>query len=84
MGLSRRTILKGAGALPFAVQALGSSAFAQTSPEDQRRELGEAIKQLKERTGVSRVALVANSRGGNSVRGYIRNGGGTDVSHAVF
>lgn len=30
------------------------------------------------------MALVANSRGGNSVRSYIKNGGGTDVSHAVL
>jgi hypothetical protein len=30
------------------------------------------------------VALVANSRGGNPVRSYIKNGGGADVSHAVL
>ena len=52
--------------------------------EDQRRELGEAIKELKRRTGASRVALVGNSRGGNSIRSYIKNGGGADVSHAVL
>src|SRR6195952_1439538 len=56
----------------------------RSSTEDQRRELGEAIKQLKARTGVSRIALVANSRGGNPVRGYVKNGGGADVSHAVL
>src|SRR4051812_14976255 len=52
--------------------------------EDQRRELGEAINDLKRRTGASRVALVGNSRGGNSIRSYIKNGGGADVSHAVL
>jgi pimeloyl-ACP methyl ester carboxylesterase len=56
----------------------------RSSTEDQRRELGEAIKELKRRTGASRVALVGNSRGGNSIRSYLKNGGGADVSHAVL
>ena len=56
----------------------------RSSTEDQRRELGDAIKELKRRTGASRVALVGNSRGGNSIRNYIKNGGGADVSHAVL
>jgi pimeloyl-ACP methyl ester carboxylesterase len=55
----------------------------KSSTEDQRRELGEAIKELKRKTGASRVALVGNSRGGNSIRSYIK-GGGADVSHAVL
>ena len=56
----------------------------RSSTEDQRRELGDAIKELKRRTGAPRVALVGNSRGGNSIRSYIKNGGGADVSHAVL
>src|SRR3954467_15414651 len=56
----------------------------RSSSEDQRRELGEVIKELKRRTGASRVALVGNSRGGNSIRSYIKNGGSADVSHAVL
>jgi pimeloyl-ACP methyl ester carboxylesterase len=149
MRLSRRTILKGAGALPLAAGSFGFSAFAQTAPaapgaaeippilfvhgngdhaalwittlwrmesngvsrerifainltdplartddtkpepnksstEDQRRELADAIKELKRRTGAPRVALVGNSRGGYSIRSYIKNGGATDVSHAVL
>jgi pimeloyl-ACP methyl ester carboxylesterase len=56
----------------------------RSSSEDQRRELGEAIQELKRRTGASRVALVGNSRGGNSIRSYIKNGGAADVSHAVL
>src|ERR1700756_5673035 len=57
---------------------------SRSSSEDQRRELGEAIAQLKQKTGRARVALVGNSRGGNSIRSYIRYGGGADVSHAVL
>ena len=56
----------------------------RSSTEDQRRELGDAIAQLKQRTGSPRVALVGNSRGGNSIRSYIRYGGAADVSHAVL
>jgi lipase/lipase (class 2) len=149
MSISRRTVLKGVGALPLAAGNFTFSALAQPAPaapgaaqvtpvlfvhgngdhaalwittlwrmesngvprdrmlainftdplartddaiaqpnrsssEDQRRELGEAIKELKRRTGAPRVALVGNSRGGNSIRSYIRNGGGADVSHAVL
>jgi pimeloyl-ACP methyl ester carboxylesterase len=57
---------------------------SRSSTEDQRRELGDAIKEFKRRTGASRVALVGNSRGGYSIRSYIRNGGAPDVSHAVL
>jgi hypothetical protein len=149
MSVSRRLVLKGAGALPLLAAPLGFSAFAQTAPaalapaemppvlfvhgngdhaalwittmwrmesngvprekmfainftdplartddkveqadrsstEDQRRELADAIKELKRRTGASRVALVGNSRGGNPIRFYIKSGGGADVSHAVL
>jgi pimeloyl-ACP methyl ester carboxylesterase len=150
MKLSRRSILKGAGALPLAATSLGfARALAQTaavipsaadvppilflhgngdhaalwmtalwrmesngiardrmlainftdplartddtkpepnksSTEDQRRELGDAIQELKRRTGAPRVALVGNSRGGDSIRNYVKNGGGADVSHAVL
>lgn len=149
MRLSRRSILKGAGALPFATGSFGFAALAQTAPagsnageippilfahgngdhaalwittlwrmesngvprermfainftdplarsddskpepnksstEDQRRELGEAIQELKRRTGAARVALVGNSRGGYAIRNYVKNGGSGDVSHAVL
>ncbi|XUM23588.1 hydrolase [Bradyrhizobium oligotrophicum S58] len=56
----------------------------RSSTEDQRRELTEAIKALKERTGAARIALVGSSRGGNAIRNVVKNGGGGDVSHAVL
>ncbi len=56
----------------------------RSSTEDQRRELTEAIKELKQRTGAPRIALVGNSRGGYAIRNVVRNGGGADVSHAVL
>jgi hypothetical protein len=76
----------------FAINFADPSALAddampepnKSSTEDQRRELGEAIKELKRRTGAARVALVGNSRGGYPIRNYIKNGGAGDVSHAVL
>jgi len=56
----------------------------KSSTQDQRRELGEAVKELKRRTGAPRVALVGNSRGGYSIRNYIKNGGGGDVSRRLI
>ncbi|MBR0871763.1 hydrolase [Bradyrhizobium tropiciagri] len=56
----------------------------RSSTEDARRELTDAIKELKQRTGAARVALVGNSRGGNAIRNVIRSGSGGDVSHAVL
>jgi pimeloyl-ACP methyl ester carboxylesterase len=56
----------------------------RSSTEDQRRELADAIKELKRRSGASRLALVGSSRGGYCIRNYIKNGGDTDVSHAVL
>jgi hypothetical protein len=55
-----------------------------SSTEDQRRELAAAVAELKRRTGAARVALIGNSRGGNSIRSFIKRGGAADVSHAVL
>jgi pimeloyl-ACP methyl ester carboxylesterase len=55
----------------------------RSSIEDQRRELGQAIATLRRATGATKVALVGNSRGGNSIRSYVK-AGGADVSHAVL
>jgi pimeloyl-ACP methyl ester carboxylesterase len=56
----------------------------RSSTEDQLRELAEAVRELKQRSGASRIALVGNSRGGYSIRNYIKNGGAADISHAVL
>ncbi len=56
----------------------------RSSTADQRRELADAIRELKQRTGAARVALVGNSRGGNAIRNVVKHGGGADVSHAVL
>jgi Lipase C-terminal domain/Lipase (class 2) len=68
-------------------QARADDTVAQplhSSTEDQRRELAAAVADLKRRTGATRVALIGNSRGGNSIRSFIKGGGAADVSHAVL
>ena len=56
----------------------------RSTTADQRRELAEAVRELKQRADAPRIALVGNSRGGYSIRNHIKNGGGADISHAVL
>jgi triacylglycerol lipase len=57
----------------------------RSSTQDQANYLAAEVKTLLQRTGASKVVLVANSRGGNAVRNYIQNKGGAEfVSHAVL
>ena len=49
------------------------------------KELAAFVAQVKKETRRRKVALIASSRGGNTVRNYLKNGGGADsVSHAVL
>ena len=68
-------------------QARDDDSVAQpnkSSTEDELRELSQFIGAVRQRTGAEKVALVANSRGGNSVRSYIASGGAAYVSQAVL
>ena len=47
--------------------------------------LAAEVERVRQLTGARKVALVGNSRGGNAIRNYIRNGGGAaTVSHAIL
>jgi pimeloyl-ACP methyl ester carboxylesterase len=47
--------------------------------------LAAEVERVRKLTGAGRVVLIGNSRGGNAIRNYIRNGGGaTTVSHAIL
>jgi hypothetical protein len=49
------------------------------------KELQAFVAHVKKETRRRKVALIASSRGGNTVRNYLKNGGGADsVSHAVL
>jgi pimeloyl-ACP methyl ester carboxylesterase len=56
----------------------------RSSTQDELRELTAFIDKVRAETGAEKVALVALSRGGNSVRNYIANGGADHVSSAVL
>jgi len=43
------------------------------------------VERVRQAAGVDKVILIGNSRGGNTIRNYIQNGGGDQVvSHAVL
>src|SRR6516225_1040646 len=56
----------------------------RSSTQDEVRELAAFVDKVRGETGAEKIALVALSRGGNSVRNYIANGGAAHVSSAVL
>lgn len=57
----------------------------RSSTEDQKNQLAAFVAEVKRKTGAPKVALVGNSRGGNTIRNYVKNGGGAaHVSHVVL
>ena len=52
----------------------------RSSANDVMRQLAEEVADVRKRTGATKVILIANSRGGNSVRNYIKNGGGSEFT----
>ncbi len=48
----------------------------RSSTEEQRNQLSGFVDNILSKTGASKLILVAQSRGGNSVRNYLKNGGG--------
>jgi pimeloyl-ACP methyl ester carboxylesterase len=57
----------------------------RSSTADQMQELAAKVEEVRKLTGSDKVALVGNSRGGNTIRNYLKNGGGAAyVSHAIL
>ncbi len=57
----------------------------RSSSAEQTAFLAREVADVQARTGAARVALVANSRGGNAIRDLVTRGGGAgEVSHAVL
>lgn len=57
----------------------------RSSTTEAMKELAAYVAQVRKETRRRKVALIASSRGGNTVRNYLKNGGGADsVSHAVL
>jgi triacylglycerol lipase len=57
----------------------------RTSAAESMQQLAAEVERVRKLTGGNKVVLVGNSRGGNAIRNYIRNGGGlATVSYAVL
>ena len=57
----------------------------RSSTEEAMKDLAAYVAQVKKTTRQAKVALIASSRGGNTVRNYLKNGGGAaSVSHAIL
>jgi len=57
----------------------------RSSAAENMRNLATEVERVRKLTGADKVVLVGNSRGGNVIRDYIRNGGGAaTVSRAVI
>ena len=65
---------------PNAQSVDGTPMPGRSSSADVMKQLSEEVAAVKARTGASKVILIANSRGGNTVRNYLKNGGG--AAHA--
>ena len=57
----------------------------RSSTTEQRDELAAFVRQVMSQTRRRKVALVGSSRGCNTIRNFVKNGGGADlVSHVVL
>ncbi|HEY3065532.1 MAG TPA: alpha/beta fold hydrolase [Methylomirabilota bacterium] len=70
---------------PSARTADAKSQDGRTSADEARTQLAAFVDDVLAKTGASKVALVGNSRGANTIRNYVRYGGGAaKTSHVVL
>jgi triacylglycerol lipase len=70
---------------PLARDEDGKAQPGRTSTAEHMAYLKAEVDKVLQATGARQVVLVGNSRGGNAIRNYIYNGGGSArVSHAVL
>jgi triacylglycerol lipase len=69
---------------PMATASTTTREPNRSTPEDQAAALAAEVTRVLLRTGASKVALVGSSRGGITMRHYVRFGGGAaHVSHVI-
>jgi triacylglycerol lipase len=57
----------------------------RSSTADVMRQLADEVAAVRQRTGAEKIILVAQSRGGNTVRNYLKNGdGAANVAMAIL
>jgi len=57
---------------------------SRSSTDEQRTQLAAQVDAVLAQTGAPQLILIGNSRGANSIRNYVRNGGASTVSHVVL
>ena len=71
--------------LPLARDDDGKPQEGRSSAAESMQQLAAEVERVRKLTGAEKVVLFGNSRGGNAIRNYIRNGGGAaTVSHAIL
>lgn len=69
---------------PLATSTVSARESNRSTPEDQAAALAAFVTRVLLRTGATKVALVGSSRGGLTIRHYVRFGGGAaHVSHVI-
>lgn len=69
---------------PLASSTIAAVELNRSTPEDQTAALAAFVTRVLLRTGASKVVLVGSSRGGMTIRNYVRFGGGAaHVSHVI-
>ncbi|MCE2899718.1 MAG: alpha/beta fold hydrolase [Gemmatimonas sp.] len=69
---------------PQATSTLAARETNRSTPDDQAAALAAFVTRVLVRTGAPKVALVGSSRGGLTIRHYVRFGGGAaHVSHVI-
>lgn len=56
----------------------------RSSAAEVMQQLADEVAAVRRRTGADKVILVAQSRGGNTVRNFLKNGGGAAVTEAAI
>jgi len=70
---------------PLARDADPKEQVGRSSTSEHMNFLKSEVEAVMKKTGAKQVVLIGNSRGGNAIRNYICNGGGSQtVSHAVI
>ncbi len=57
---------------------------SRSGTEEQRTQLAAKVDAVLAQTGATKLALVGNSRGANSIRNFVKHGGAAKVSHVVL
>jgi len=57
---------------------------SRSGTDEQRTQLAARVDAVLAQTGAPQLILIGNSRGANSIRNYVKNGGAPQVSHVVL